>query len=324
MPLQRMHRNMNRFLLISLPSLLLLTGGGMVILEHFRHRADAPHASRREVSENREIPMPVPYRPSRMPDRIAQLTDPALHHSRRLEVVRSLPDDLTNEEFDDLMGLIRGPMPDRLSADDWHEAANEIMKVLREPGFHIRSYGDSMAGLVLDQTADPVIRDYAAQHLALTLDRVTHDPTPADFHLAMNAFLKVVADEHEAFNGVTGTILMSLSALSETFHHDDLAPYRARLGAAIVALATGVRNSSMSNRISAIQAAGRLGFPEALPAIRELARGPAPKPSIRLSSVAALGYFHQPEDREFLHKLAANDDALSKVAEAALRNYPSQ
>jgi len=309
---------MKRTPLIALATLLLVMGVGLVIRDIIRNRDASAVPRKPDVGKTGEVHAPEADRKSRVPALIATLSDLSLHESRHIEAVRGLPGDLTQKEFEELMDLIRGPVPANLSADKWHVIANEIMNVLREPRFHIKGYGGAMGGMVADKGADPVIRDYAAQHLALSLDRVAHASTPADFHVAMETFLTVIANGDESFNGVTGTILMSLTAVSETFHPGDLAPYRERLGEVIVALVSGDRKSSLSNRISAIQAAGRLGFTKALPAIRSYAAGKAQNPSIRLSSVAALGYFADPADRPFLEQLARSNDRLRFAARTAL------
>lgn len=311
---------MKRPLLITVASLLLLTGAAVLTRAWMRHRPAAPATMVPAPAAKQQIP----ERPSRVPDLIAKLCDPSLHRSRHAEAISSLPDDLTQAEFDELLDFIRGPVPQRLKVGSWHVTVNEIMRVLRQPRFKVSGYADAMAGMVLDRSADPVVRDYAAQHLAVSLDRVAHDPTPADFRHALETFLKVVTSPEEASQGVTGTILMSLTAQSATFHPEDLAPYRERLEAGIVALASADRPVSLSNRISAIQAAGRLGVTQALPAIRQLARDSATSPALRMSSVAALGYFHQPEDRGFLQEIVQNPgSSLSKAAQTALTKYPT-
>jgi hypothetical protein len=315
---------MKRAPIVALSVLLLFTGAVLVLRERSRNHVAPPLPKQADQGGTGQAPAPRPQRESRIPVFIAVLSDPSLHESRQIATIRSLPDDLTQEEFVELMDLIRGPVPARRSARTWHVLINEIMNVLREPRFHIEGYGAAMAGMVADKQADPVLRDYAAQHLALSLDRIAHAPAKADFQLAMETFLKVCTSEDESFHGVTGTILMSLSALSETFHADDLKPYRDRLGPAIVALVSGDRESSMSNRISAIQAAGRLNFPQALPAIRNLASGGSPNRWVRLSSVAALGYYGRQEDRAYLSQLMAEDPAMSAAARTALESIDNR
>jgi hypothetical protein len=304
-------------------ALPILIGTAVVIIDRTRHRATAPVETGPNHEASRKAVGPAREGPSRMPELIAKLTDPAVHHSRHLESVRALPDDLSQAEFDELMAFIRGSLPEGFKLASWHVIVNEIMNELRSTRFKIGGYAYAMSGMVLDKSADPVVRDYAAQHLALCLDRVSHNPTETEFRFIMETFLKVLTGSDEAFHGVTGTILMSITAVSETFRTEDLAPYRVRLDPAIVALVSGDTPASLSNRISAIQAAGRLGVTQALPAIRDLARGSAPSPAIRLSAVAALGYFHHPEDRDFLKDIAANDNSLRTAAESALKNYPN-
>ena len=47
-------------------------------------------------------------------------------------------------------------------------------------------------------------------------------------------------------------------------------------------------------------------------------------PSVRLSSIAALGYFADPADKPFLTDLAKSDSRLRFAAITALKNYDNE
>lgn len=306
---------MNRSFL-NILALLLLAGGvllGIRVLKPGKTEGPAtkPAAVRRGTDE--------PTRPPVAPVLIRKLLDPSLHPAERIEAVRALPTDLSERELTELMALLRRPPPERISASTWYMLLNEVMEVLRQPRFQWAGYGGAMGGLVVDRHVDPVVRDYAAQHLSLWLGAATPAQTDNAFDRGMEAFLTVLRGEREAFESVTGTTFMALCDLHTK--RAGLGSYDAELGTIITAYIAGDRPASLSNRISAIQAAGRMDHREALPAIRGFATRGAANPSIRLSSIAALGYFSDPADQPFLRDLAQSNNRLRFAAREALRNY---
>ncbi len=259
--------------------------------------------------------------PSPAPILIRKLSDPSLHDAERISAIRDLPSDLSNEENQALMDLLRQPAPEQIGISGWYMVLNEIMEVLRQPRFDWPGYGEAMAGLTTDRHVDPVVRDYSAQHLALYLADEAQNRQGDSFSPGMDAFLSVLRGEREAHEEVTGTILMALCDLKSKRPAEDFAAYDQAIALVVTDFVTGTRPASRSNRISAIQAAGRMGYREALPTIRAFARDGAPDPSLRLSSIATLGYFHDPEDRHFLQQLAGSDDNLRFAAATALKNF---
>ncbi|MGB6222894.1 HEAT repeat domain-containing protein [Haloferula sp.] len=262
----------------------------------------------------------MPTRPPATPHLVRQLVDPSKHLEEQIEAVRGLPDDLTAEEFAALIAILHQPAPPKADPGRWYALQNEIMEVLRQPRFTWEGYSGALADLVADRNADPVMRDYAAQHLALYLgDRADQLPEE-DSSAALDSLLGVLRGSRESHEMVSGTTLMALCDLN-TRRPELLEEHRSTLGPAILALVTGERSASMSNQVAAIQAAGRMGFPETLPAIRSFASGEAPNPSVELSSIAALGYFADPEDKALLTELAEGDTRLRFAARSALKNY---
>jgi hypothetical protein len=278
------------------------------------HTENAPSRSRPPARSAARPPSPAPIL-------IRKLSDPSLHDAERISAIRDLPSDLSNEENQALIDLLRQPAPAGIGISDWYMVLNEIMEVLRQPRFVWPGYGEAMAGLTTDRHVDPVVRDYSAQHLALYLADQAQTRQAASFRPGMDAFMSVLRGEREAHEEVTGTILMALCDLKSKRPAEDFAAYDQAIALVVTDFVTGTRPASRSNRISAIQAAGRMGYREALPTIREFARDGAPDPSLRLSSIAALGYFHDPADRQFLQQLAGSDDSLRFAAAEALKNF---
>lgn len=275
------------------------------------------------VTADEQVPKkvrPLPRRGSVVPGLIEILSDLSLHRTRHIEAVRGLPKDLTDAELEGLIDLIRSQVPETRNPQDWYVILNEIMNVLHEPRCDIDAYRVAMAALVQDRAADPVVRDYAAQHLTLSIKGASSGQGLAGLPMVMETCLKIVASDEDSFEDLTGTVLLSLCSLNERLPSGALNDYRARLGEAVIPLVSGARKASAANRVSAIQASGRMGFTDALPAIRELARDQDENLAVRLSSVAALGYFSRPEDRDFLKQLAESNSTLSPAAKTALQS----
>ena len=310
---------MNRLAVISVGSLLLAGAAGLVL---WNQRGPEPSPA---VTGNPGAGV-APVRPSgqhsAVPAIVRRLADPSLHLDERIEAVRGLPTDLSDSETAALVAIFHQGTPGDTSASKWYVLVNELMEVMRQPRYEWDGFGEAMEDLMGDRHLDPVVRDYAAQHLAHWLGD-TRNPTPSGEQWArsMNSYLAVLGGEREAFEPVVGTSLMALSELHENRGPESLEPIREELGVLITGYVTGKRPASVANRISAIQAAGRTSMTGALPEIRELARNPDANPSLRLSSVAALGYFRDPSDKPFLEDLAASDDRLRFAAREALKKH---
>jgi len=294
--------------------------GGAVYLAIRAGAPDAASSGGPDAAPGRPRRNAQPARPSPVPALIRTLTDPSRRLEEQIEAVRALPSDLSEDETAALAALFRRPAPANARRGRWHVLLNEVMEVLRQPRFGWAGYGETMGGLLADRSADPVVRDYAAQHLAIWLgDGRGAAASAEEFDRAMKTYLAVLAGEGESFEQVAGTSLMALCKLREKRGASDFEPYDAELANLVAAYAGGTLPASLPNRVSAIQAAGRMGLRKALPDIRRYA--PAPNPTIRLSSVAALGYFADPEDREFLENLANSNDRLRFAARTALENH---
>ena len=107
------YRTMKRPSLIALAVLLLLAGSALVFLQHMRRGTDVSVKTETGTIRNSHVPRESnPARPSRMPAFIAKLRDSSLKVRACLEAVRGLPDDLTDREFEQLLDLIKGPVPE--------------------------------------------------------------------------------------------------------------------------------------------------------------------------------------------------------------------
>lgn len=275
-----------------------------------------------------DIHQPLTKRSDRGPSRtvvpttILGISKPSAHLAERIDAVRGLPDDLSTSEITALIDLLRQPAPPNTSEKEWYVILNEIMEVLRQPRFQWAGYGDVMKEIMKDRNMDPVVRDYSAQYLSQWLgdSRMSH-LTGYAWAPALETYLEVIGGEREALEPVTGTSLMAMSDLYEKAGSERFSGIRKRLDPLITDLVSGKRQTTLPNRISAIQAAGRMKVASALPEARRMAGDPDENSSLRLSSVAILGYFRDPADRPFLEQLSAGNEKLRFAAKEALRRH---
>lgn len=277
-----------------------------------------------ELTQTKTPLQDVETKPSRrvVPHLVKELLDPALHFNEQIEAVRALPSDLTHAEFDALISLLREDIPRMVNPHVWSTLQNEIMEVLREPRFERTDYHTALIAIMEDREADPVMRDYAAQHLALYVSDLGSTLPPTTVEETISSLISILDGKRELKQQVTGTTLMALCQMSEK-SPEHLEKARPAISEAVLNLLDLDQDVSLSNRISAIQSAGRLHITEALPAVREMAHRDDIEPNYRLSSIAALGYYLDPDDEDFLQELALSTSRFRHAAEAALNNFKS-
>ena len=269
--------------------------------------------------ERKEAAAPTVSR-SRTPYLVNTLIDPSLHLSDQIVAIRALPTDLTDGEFQALIALLKDDVPSTMSASVWSTLQNEIMEVLRHRRFNLSQYPQAIAGILSDREASPIMRDYAAQHLSLYLSDRASSLEETVIHSSLNSLLAVLNGSREAEQQVTGTTLMALCDLNQK-QSQLLESHRPAINQAVLKLLDFDHPVTFSNRISALQAAGRLKVTEALPQVRQMATSEEIKPSYRLSAIAALGYYAQAEDQSLLEEIAKGENRYRFAAQTALKNF---
>ena len=300
-------------------SLLGVIIGGL-LLERGKLRSINPEHSGEIPSSEESVSLGVDSAPRRqtIPHVVQDLLDTSHHFEEHLEMIRNLPTDLTRSELDALFELLEEGVPAGVKPNVWSTLQNELMIALRQPRFEVADYHSRLIDLVQDRAGDPLIRDYAAQHLVLHLQQ--SDLSQETRSETIQALLAVLDGERELKQQVTGTTLMAFCDLHQT-QPELLAPHLTAVSEAVSVLLDLEQPVSLSNRISAIQTAGRFRFTELLPSIQEMARSEVVNANFRLSSIAALGYYQEPADQEFLQTLVETDSVFRHAAEAALLKY---
>lgn len=275
---------------------------------------------RRQDSSSQSAELVKRELPQRTPYLVKTLIDPSKHLDEQIEAVRALPSDLTEGEFEALIAILYEEVPETMDTARWSTIQNEIMEVLRQRRFNLDEYSSAIAGILGDREANPIMRDYAAQHLTRYLTDRGTSLSPEITEQTMKALIAILDGEREASQQVAGTTLMALCDLNRR-QPDLLKSYRPQLSSAIQRLLNPESQVTLSNRVSAIQAAGRLQLAEVLPQIRTMAQSDTIKPTFKLSSIAALGYYASPQDQAFLEQLAQGQTRFRFAAQTALKNF---
>jgi hypothetical protein len=133
-----------------------------------------------------------------------------------------------------------------------------------------------MIGIYRNPAQDPVIRDYAIQHLATWYEQGAPD-SPDSKEKIRAVFHNAVKEP----NGIAGTALLAMHHLSANDAAFD--------GTEINELALNLaRSANLATRITAIQVCSERGLKEVLPGIESIPQKPGSLP-LRLSAVAVLG-----------------------------------
>lgn len=285
-----------------------------LITRNFPERSAVPASPMAEAAPA----SPSPAQKTRFVGQIEQIEDPGLHWEQRVQAVRALPGKLGEASVDRLFEFLK--QPPAVGQENWYLVCNEIMEVMRKrnlaPGIYTRKHLE----LIQSASSDPMIRDYAAQHLAQWISGIDAQAREADGETAKGAFTSLCEEAAKPANAqltLTGT---TLNALTDAVLNGNEAMRGRKDEVARVALDV-LQNrhaeASAVNRATALQAAARLDAPGLNEICRQLAADTTAPVDVRLSSIAALGQVGGPEDLSLL-RTYAKDETFKFAAAAAV------
>jgi hypothetical protein len=254
---------------------------------------------------------------------IDRIVDSGLHWEQRVQAVRELPDNLGAASVGRLFEFLK--QPPAAGQEHWYLVCNEVMEVLRKRNLASGVYTRKHMELVQSTASDPMIRDYAAQHLAQWISGMDPSAREQDAAVAGEAFEVLTAEATKPANGSLTLVGTVLNSLTDSVIHggqtmqakrDDVA----RLAMSLVTAPSGAL--SAVNRTSALQAAAQLKAPGLPAACRRLAADDTESVDVRLSSIAALGLAGQPEDLPFVETYLS-DPRFRFAASAAVARLKS-
>lgn len=249
-----------------------------------------------------------------------EITSSEIHWEKRVHAVNQLPPFLDAATRKGLFEyLTNKPLDEPLK--DWYVVANEIMQTLRQRELPAGSYSHELTALIESGTADPVLRDYAVQHLSQWISGVVPAARETDSALVIAAFDAMCRQAAAAENGQLTLVGTTLNALTDALLRGDgeILAKRQDLQKIALKIATTTDASvSTFNRASALQAAAQLNTPE-LPAVcRHIVQQSDVSADLRLGSVATLGLVGDAGDLALLHSFTS-DSQFHYAAAAAIR-----
>ena len=248
----------------------------------------------------------------------------------RWAAVRALGQRLNHAEREALYDYLRG-----------HEAEtngpmrgvlkNDVILALKNQQPPPQELAGVLLGMFYDKEQDPVIRNYALQHLATWYDQCAEKTPVLD---------ALWAGTTDADASIVGTALIGLSRLAQRSadfqsasaggtSFPPVSPVRVadidgtRLATVASALASGPTGNDLA-RMTALQVCAELGIKDILPAAVSLAEGAASVP-LRLSALAAVGALGGADQAPLLNRLLTSDDPrIQTAARAALRRLAAR
>lgn len=255
---------------------------------------------------------------------IGLITDPGLHWEERIKAVRALPGKLGDDSAERLYAYLE--QPPATGEEHWYLVCNEIMEVLRKrnltPGIYTRKHLD----LIQSAKSDPMIRDYAAQHLAQWISGNDPNARETNSELAASAFDAMREEAARPANGQLTLAGTTLNGLCDTVltGSEAMKAKQNEVGSLAVKMAeTNDGSVSNANRATALQVAARLkvsGLPQAC---RRMAADKQEAIDVRLSSIAALGLVGSEQDVALLESMHS-EEAFKFAAAAAIQRLTGQ
>lgn len=308
---------MPRFTAIIIAAMLLLGASGLVWLKIGNEDSPPEPSPAARTSTSR-----FSQRTTAATFRYKALTDDSLAQHTRLDLARSIDTHLSEQETELLLGAFTHT-PQSQSNEQWWLVLNEIMEQMRKKGVAADRLGPALTALIKDPKQTEVVRDYAIQHLSQWIAPPSPDtpsePSPVATADALQAIAFTITDPSIAHTSIPGTALMALTANDEYIAPELTAPVWQKLDPVLTTILKGEVYGSLSTRTTIIQSVALRGSKEHLPLIRQFARDEKADPSMRLSSIAALGIYRSGDDRQYLQQIATGSTRYRYAAQSALK-----
>jgi hypothetical protein len=294
-------------------SAVALIAGGIFLIRFWNNSADVIQ-KKPKITTSVEKQQVSP----RYVKQIHRIADPGLHWEERILAVRDLPYRLGDESVDRLFAFL-GERPAQ-GEEDWYLVCNEILEILRKRNLSSEIYSERLVSLIESSEADPMIRDYAAQHLAQWLSGIDPAAMEVDRNRAKKTFERLVAEIIRPENSKLTVAGTGLSALTDAVLNGDSIIQAEKTNVSEVALEMFANESaSTANRTSALQSAARLDVESLAEVCRQTAVNKSASPDLRLSSIAALGQVGSVEDIPFIQGFAQEETFKFAAAGAVKR-----
>lgn len=223
---------------------------------------------------------------------------------------------LTPEDGDALLAYLAQPQPPTLKSGEWEERVNEILNLLRAQPGGVPGLADLMLHMA-ERDANPVLRMYALQHIALWIP----DETVAEKREAMIHYLhQLLARPNDP---LAGSALLFLTDLEHAGHIPRSAETDAQFQAAAVRLVTDPATRP-DVRISVLHACVDRKQSAILPTARAIAADETQMIPLRKAAIHSIGSMGGMEDLSSLEDMLHDKGELKVAIAAAIKNLQAK
>jgi hypothetical protein len=228
----------------------------------------------------------------------------------RLTAVDTLGADLNCHEIAVLCVFLKQPLnPQAKRLRSLHALKNNILNVLREQTAPPPGLTGLMVEMYHDRAQDPVMRDYAIQHLGAWYNR--DDAVSPKERERIRA---VLAEAVRELNSTAGTALLGMHRLSA----DDEAFDATQIDCVALSLVQSA-DTDTAARLTAIQVCAERGLKEALPTVETLAQTSDCIP-MQLSAIAAAARLGGSQQAKVLRSIGPTpNEEVNAALQVALR-----
>jgi len=268
----------------------------------------------------------APGRSGRPRARVESLLRECRDQHGMIDALRAQCAEMGAADLDEVFALLASGPPEGASPSLWHLAANEIMEQLKARE-DLPEVAPRIFSLASSPDAPPVIRDYAVQHYLLAemqtlrgIPETAPEKRSEAFGRLLDNMESLLAENQSAGTTLFGTSLMGLAALAGELRGGELRRLRQRAAPFLLPAISGAAPATAAEKVSAIQAAARIGIPEAAPLLAAIARDEKAGFSERLSAIAALRHYPDHADAAWLEQLAESRSRLRFAARETLKH----
>ena len=308
---------------------LLIGAGGVVVWK--QRDTDKPQSPVKTTTSNTtpksRTSNPTDSKPSPSQKiKWSSITDSTLSQQTRINLAKQINANLSQDEIDLLFDSLRH-QPAPQNKEQWWVVMNEIIEQMRRKGVAPERLGGELISIVEDTHQSEIARDYAVQHLSIWVAPPNansfSEPSPETSAKALTTIAATIIDPSIAHTSIPGTALMALTAASPNLPPETMASIWATLDPAMTSMLKGETQVPLSTRTTIIQAVAMRGSSAHLPLVQSIARDHSINPSMRLSSIAALGIYSSEDDRAYLTSIATGKTRYRYAAQAALKKLRS-
>jgi hypothetical protein len=247
---------------------------------------------------------------------VQKIGDMRASYEERLKAIRSLPDHLTDTDWEVLKPFLL--KPDGVDRAQLGQVIkNELLDKLCAMNPPLDGLGDVLTQMYRDQQQNEVIRDYAVQHLTAYYEQMATQPDSAKTGQAVQDVLWEAVNETS--DSIGGTALLALKRLAQEYSGID----QEKIAATALKMANDSNAGELSH-ITAFQVCAQMGTADALPVVLSAAQN-GETISVQMSAIGAMGSLGGPDQIPFLNDvLAGSEDRLKPAAQHALEQISNR